>query len=51
MNRDNLLTLFIFSIFILAPFISAYLDSKIQDFKGYLNKKLEPYGLRIKERV
>lgn len=48
---DNQIALFILGLFCLAPFISAFIDDKLKDLKALINKKLEPYGLRIKERA
>lgn len=47
----NELTFVILALFCFVPFISAYLDSKIQDLKVKINKKLKPHGLRLKDRA
>jgi hypothetical protein len=51
MNRDNLITLAIFSIFITAPFISIALEKLVEAGKRKINKRLAKHGLRLKERV
>jgi hypothetical protein len=50
MTRDDYLTIFIISLFILAPLISAFIDGEIQDLKAYIDKRLAPHGLRLKRR-
>jgi len=51
MNRDNLITLAIFSIFITAPFLSVALELQVEKIKLKINKRLAKHGLRLKERV
>jgi hypothetical protein len=48
---DNQIALFILGLFCLAPLLSAFLDSKLEDLKAFINKKLKPHGLRLKERA
>ncbi len=50
MTRDDYLTLAIFSIFILAPFISVAIENTGEKLKAKINKKLSRHGLRLKER-
>lgn len=50
MTKDDYLTLAIFSIFITAPFISVGIEY-LKDFaKSKINQKLEPHGLRLRQR-
>jgi len=50
MNIDNFIAVAIFSIFILAPFISVAIEKLGETGKKSINKKLSRHGLRLKER-
>lgn len=50
MINDNLITVLIFSFFILSPFISAAIDHYQDVLKNKIDRKLAPHGLRLKRR-
>jgi len=50
MINDNILTLAIFSLFILAPFIAVLIERLQDKAKNKINKHLKPHGLRLKKR-
>jgi hypothetical protein len=50
MTRDDYLTVAIFSIFILAPFISIGIEKLQESAKNNINRKLSRHGLRLRQR-
>lgn len=50
MTKHDLLTYFIFTLFVAVPFISAYVDYKMDQLKQFINRKLAPHGLRLRQR-
>jgi hypothetical protein len=49
--NDNYIAVAIFSIFILAPFITIGIEKLQESAKETINRKLAKHGLRLKERV
>ena len=48
--NDNYIAVAIFSIFILAPFITIGIEKLQERAKKSINRKLSRHGLRLKER-
>lgn len=48
MKTDNVLTIAIFTVFILTPFVSVWLENQIDKAKIKIDQKLAPHGLRLK---
>jgi len=48
--NDNLIAVIIFSVFILAPFLSVAYEKFTDSAKEKINDRLKPHGLRLKQR-